>query len=394
MLVENSVLYNDLKKICLAHAKDKAAITDYVEQLEKKYNLPPMISNDIITCRKDADQFSDQVLYWVVSVVMPNKVKKYFTAKEISDYSKEKYVVEQLEFPLEIPMIQVTDSQWIGVISYEELMKLRNAQVVYYNPKAQRPLLYVKEGVNSYYRIDINKDAVSAITELMQSDHYIPDTLTFNMPEDADFEYKNGKLIIRSISHFDILDGYHRYVAINKLLNENPTASGVMELRITSFPLEIERQFIWQADQKTQMTKINSETFNQYNAGNLIMDALKKKPAFARLLEDKIIDEGTLLEFISIAYIKKDKQLTRAEIIEIRDKICNGFNDFFDEHPEIADKRILPKHLCALFILITQDYDDVYEKYQWLVSKLTNRHDQNIRRYYGTIINILGKEEE
>lgn len=394
MLVENSVLYDDIKKCCLARANNKAKITEYVEQLEENYNLPPMMSNDILTCRKGADQFSDQVLFWVVSVIMPDKIDKYFTPKEISNYSKDKYIVEELEFPLEYPMIQVTDSQWIGVISYSDLMKLRNAQVVHYNPHAQRPLLYVHEGIRSYYKIDINNDAVNAITELMQSDHYIPDTLTFNMPEDADFDYKNGKLIIKSISHFDILDGYHRYVAINKLFNANPAAEGVMELRITSFPLEIERQFIWQADQKTQMTRIKSETFNQYNPANQIMDALKKKPSFARLLEEKIIDEAVLLELISISYIKKDKQITRSEIIKIRDIICNGFNDFFDEYPEMAEKHYIPKYLCILFILITQGSDNIYEEYRHIESEMKYYTKNDVKRFYTKIQSIRRREVE
>ena len=77
----------------------------------------------------------------------------------------------------------------------------------------------------------------------------------------------------------DILDGYHRYIAISQVVREYPEWDYQMELRITTFTEEKAKQFIYQNDQKTQMRRINSESMNQYSPSNIVVEKLNTNPS-------------------------------------------------------------------------------------------------------------------
>ena len=107
---------------------------------------------------------------------------------------------------------------------------------------------------------------------------YIPDDITLNMPEEGSkFRYENGKLTISELpgGKFDITDGYHRYLAMCAIYNIDKSFDYPMELRITNFDLATCQQMIFQKDQKTQMKKEDSATFNQYDVGNQIVNENK-----------------------------------------------------------------------------------------------------------------------
>ena len=226
--------------------------------LDKEYNIPVSISADICSNRRDIGEFNDFICYAFLSQLKPKLIPDYFTDREINAFSVQKYEerkqLDKVEFH---NMIRITDDQWIGSITVKQLMKLKDAQLIKYNENTQRTLQRVVRGENRYYKIFLDKTSVSEIKGAFENNAYIPDDITLNVPIEED-EYDPERLTItfKPPKMMDILDGYHRYIAISQAVRDNPDFDYTMEIRIVSFSEEKAKQFIYQKDQKTKMKKI------------------------------------------------------------------------------------------------------------------------------------------
>ena len=196
------------------------------------------------------------MIFAFLDVESPGAVDEFFTEEEVREFRKTRYKVKKVAFPLVFEgMAQVASDQWIGVTSAKRLMELKDAQLIRYNANTQRTLKRVVRGEQRFYRISLNKKSVGEIRKRMESDTYIPDDITLNVPVGSEFTYSNGTLKITSMEAFDIIDGYHRYIAMSQSSATKDGFDYPMELRIVNFPEHKAQRFIFQKDQKTLMKR-------------------------------------------------------------------------------------------------------------------------------------------
>lgn len=320
----------------------------FVEQLHDSFNLPAEIASDYLTLRNNITEANDFVLFMFASLLYKEKLEKHFTASEIKEYSKSKFSVNKLKFPLHYKMVQVADDQWVGKITVKEIIQLRDAQVINYNEKAQRTMQRIVANGVERYQIALNQKAVKGIETEFENGTYIPNTLTLNLPEDAEFSYdeETGELTIKGGKgfHFDILDGYHRYIAISKTYNLNHKFDYNMELRIVQFNEDRAKQFIWQEDQKTKMRKMDSDAMNQTAIATKVIARLNGDPTFNLAGQinpnEGIVNSSLLYVCINTLFcqgtIKKSEELKK--IIDITKKLKENIN-YITEN----DKKYLTK---------------------------------------------------
>ena len=251
-----------------------------------KHNMPLDIAKGIMTLAKPLEEYSDFELFCITNAIAESSeenfgdlLNKYYTENEIKRYSQDKYH-EEVENPYVINnVIKIRDSQYFAKITASELRILDNASMINYNENTQRVMKRVRNGNEQFFKISINKKAVKEIKKLMSMNAYFPDPITLNIPQDdpecyTEFDESEGKLSIYNINHFDILDGYHRFVAMRELIEENPDFDYVMELRISEWVENQAQQFIFQQDQKTKMKATDSKSFNQFSLANRIVERL------------------------------------------------------------------------------------------------------------------------
>lgn len=281
-----------------------------------KYNIPLDATADMLMGKRDPKEYSPLELFAFMSVMNPYQLESYYTPEEIKIFSESKLETVRAELPYEFTdVVQVTDNQWIGHIDVKELMRLRDSQMINYRENSQRILRRVISGGVETLKIFVNRMAVNAIAEAMKKGSYIPDDITLNMlMGESGFYYdkKTHTLTVTELpdGKFDILDGYHRYLAMSQVYNFNSDFNYPMEVRIVNFPIETAQQFIYQKDQKTKMKKIDSQSFNQFSAANRIVSLLNNdsncllqgmigrngepinSPVLARLITNFIIPKG------------------------------------------------------------------------------------------------------
>lgn len=273
-----------LDKRLIRIASRPKEIQSIQNQLQATYDIPIDIANDYLTLRNNVVDATDFMLFVFTESLLKNELDKHFTASELKTFRQTKYATKKLKFPIRYKMVQVADDQWIGKITAQELILLRDAQIINYNEHTQRTMERVMSDRTEHYRIALNRRAVDAIVQSYKNNTYISNTLTLNLPIEAKYEYdeETGELVIYKSEDFkfDIIDGYHRYISISKLYNLNNNFDYNMELRIVQFDENKAKQFIWQEDQKTRMKKIDSEAMNVTAIPNKIIARLNSDPTF------------------------------------------------------------------------------------------------------------------
>lgn len=338
-------------------------------------------ASDLLSQRLHVSAASDFELFAMMEVLNSNLITDYFTPIEIKKYSDFKVQEPQISFPIEFNVIQVAEDQWLGNITAKQLMLFRDTQFINYNQNTQRTMTRINRGVFESYKITLNRKAIEGIKKSFSRNAYIPNTITLNLPDDAEFDYDEdeNKLIITNISHFDILDGYHRYIAISELTNSDPNFDYTMELRIVSFSEEKAKQFIWQEDQKTKMSKADSATFNQYKASNIIAQRLNSG-ALRGIVNNNggIIDTAVLTNILDFTYLKGKQDLTRSEEISLAKKIGKDFEKLEDSDPNIFDSRWDREYtICVVYCLFKGCFD----------VKIINAFAENARSEISTRLN-------
>lgn len=346
MKVSRDILEKDITKEITKYLGDKKKIQKYIRDARTKYEVPEKLFSDFITLRKDVTEANTFMLFILADVLLGSKrLETYFTPTELKSLPKEKWQNETVKFPLCFDMTKINETQYIGHISVRELMLLKDAQLINYNENAQRTMKHIVKGELEYFQISLNKEAVAAIIDSYEEELYIPNTITLNIPEDADFSYddKRKQLVIHNTEYLDILDGYHRYIAMSKIYSQNPNFDYEMELRIVQFSEEKARRFIWQEDQKTKMRKIDSDSMDIAKVSNKIVDRMNNNSKFilaSKISRNKgIINAAYLSNVIDIIFLKGIKKSEELRAIKtISSELAETIEEFTDLYPEYLDK--------------------------------------------------------
>lgn len=325
-------------------------------EVNKKFGFPIGMVSDIVTQRVDM-QDALEVLLFAIASVAEVKVSYYFSEREIKEYSQYKYQANSLKFPFTFAsqMVEIKpDEQYIGRTSVKELMQLRDAQIINYNANTQRTMTLKRGNDYEYYKIALNRKAVDQISELLQKKDFIPNTLTFNLAPETDFTYKNGKLTINEQVPFDILDGYHRYIAMSNLYNLDETFDYPMEIRILFLSEENAKQFIYQEDQRTPLSKADSNAMNKNDAGVKVCRFVKQKLGNEIVSQQGIINETLLVKLIDLLYIKNNTTYERSKLISIANEIVSIVEDTAMDIPELLDTKWSNNFTIAMIGLATK----------------------------------------
>lgn len=338
---------NELEKKLLLYINENSNSKQrqqwYIE-IEEKYNIPISMSSDIISGRKDISEYNTFILYCITSVIKENEIQKYYTDNEIKMFSNEKYVRDEISFPIVLDMFKVSDDQYIGVSSVKFLMQLRAAQLINYNAETQRALEIITKGEHEIYRPYLNNKAVKEIKQAYASKSFIPNTISLNISlddENADYNFADNKLTIKSITAFDIFDGYHRYVAMGQNYDADPDFDYPIELRITMFSVGRAKQFIYQEDQKTKMKKVVSKTYNQHDIANIIINKIDSNPDCYLHNNinnnDGIVNAGYMYNVLSAICL--NQKFETKDIFQTVKRLVKNINDFLENNNEYLEKK-------------------------------------------------------
>lgn len=325
------------------------------KSITDRFNIPASEILDIINENINDEDIDDFYLYAICYFLREESdgidLKSIFTKVELSSYCRRKYKAPEVQFPIRIKCIQITDEQWIGKTDVNFLMLLNHFQMINYNINAQRTMRKVVNGDNISYKIYVNNAAVERIRSAFDDKIYIPDTITLGLVPEADpsfyYDEEENELIIESIKYFDIPDGYHRYLAMIREKETNKSFNYPMELRIINFAEDKTKQFIYQQDQKTKMKRVDSDSMNMNSISNRIVDKLNENSSFYFAGQISRNDAKINYSLLSAAinyYYFKNKTIQKKDqariIIETVNELCSYFNKIIEANSDLLDKTL------------------------------------------------------
>ena len=335
----NKIIDNEVRSIAINDSYMKKAMSIAL----RNHNIEQGFVFDIFTAKKNIREYSDFIAYVIAECIdkckETNYAQEYFTQSEIIDYRKHVYKEgSALSLPIELEMLKIADDQYIGRTDTRFLMKLREAGLITYNKNTQRSFRRKIKNHIEVYELALSKQAVRSIKKNFLKGVYIPNMITFNISMEPDrnnsFQYDEERrlLIIDELDSFDILDGYHRYVALCSICDEDPEFNYPMELKIVNFSEDKARRFVFQEDQKTKMRKVDSESFNPDRYANIVCEQLNEDPGFYYCGQlnraDGYIPFGDFADLVNHFYFrdKKSEKSDRKEIFKIENEIKQKFN--------------------------------------------------------------------
>lgn len=357
MLKDKKALEQYLDKQCDRIVTDNEKCKMIYTYANEKYEIPKGIVSDLVTKRMAMSAVSEFVLFILLdSIYNVSKdntdilgVDHFFSMQEWKHYKNSKYEVEKIKFPLVFKMVQIADDQWVGKITVDMLMKLRQAQLINYNVNAQRVMTKVVKGDKETYKITLNQKAVKEIQDSFEKGEFIPNTITLNIPMETEYDFyydeESMSLIINSLEHLDCTDAFHRYIAACQARDTNPTFDYPMELRLVNYTEDKAKQFIYQEDKKTFMKKVDSRSMNMNRAANIVVTRLNEnvrcnlKGLISR--NEGIIHFGEFADLIDYFYfkgIRKEKE--RSITIQAVKELTDNFNMLTEYNTEYLEHRM------------------------------------------------------
>lgn len=371
--------------------KDRTELNSYFEKLinryiddpekkaklqsiaEEKYGIPPFRIQVILKHEAAIEECDNIEIFWIIDCIydLKRSIKKeldeYFTENEIKFFSQEKYEKDDIKWPIEFPVFQVADDQWIGTIDANFLSKMRKNNLLRYNKNIQRRVKTVVRGNEFYESIDLNKRAVESIKDLLKENKFIPNTITLNFDVDiAKFTIikGNGCDILRfdRIDHLDILDGYHRFVAISRLIDELGSIDLTLEVRFACYSDDKANQFIWQEEQKTRVPQKDVKTYNMEDISNKVVKRVNESSSCnlaGKITRSGYINSGDFAEFIDRYYIsnmsEEEKELA---IVTVSKDIIEDINLITEDDVS----RLTKKYSLADVRMLTYLFSKFYKK--------------------------------
>lgn len=375
----NSYLNDKLMEI--TNRKEKMEL---YKQIYSKFNIPIEATTDYFTFKKDIAEASNFEVFAFLYFIKRDRLSLYFTENEIEVLSKEKTEEKTITFPLVFKdIIQISEDQWIGRTSFQELMAMKDARLINYDENEQRTFRHIKSGNTEILRVYINKKSVQEIKESFKNGRYIPDDITLNIPQGSEFSFSNNTLKIYSLVNdkFNIIDGYHRWLGMAEIYNFDKEFDYPMEIRFVNYSTEKANQFIYQKDQKTQMKKTDSASYNQYNVANRVVKRLNEDPMsnlqgmIAR--NDGLIKEADFAAVVDSFYVKgKEFGNETSAVVTIKNDIQKKFNSLSESNPKYLNKKYTVKDLIIMMYVFTLP-DVSVNDYNELINYLSSRNIEN-----------------
>lgn len=352
-MTKRDELCADLQIILKKNNANDKLIKQYIKEMMDKHSLPSSKIFDYVTLREVVSVLDDTLLFCLCEAIAPEKLALYYTKKEISSYSKWKFVDEDR---FTIPhifeeVLEMGPDQWFTITSAKELIRMGNSQILRYNATTQRPLQIITHGKVETYIPYYNRHSGEAIKESYVNGKFIPNYITINIPDGYKCIYDRQSLTleVKDAPYFDLIDGYHRYRSLLEICGSDKDFDYPMGLQITQFSEGKAKYFIYQEDQKTKMARSASRAMDIYAAQNKIVSRLNNDAAF--VMCGKINQNTGAINSADLGAAIA-KLYSDDNIIESTKEIREGIEELISQKPDLENTKWERKYIFTVIFMI------------------------------------------
>lgn len=268
--------------------KDDKLSRKFIVKMGKEYGIAPGRTSSLMGDMVGNDPMSQRELLLFAKELIPgfdNRANNHFTPKEQERLLKISDPKPKAVFPIEfLNTLQINDEQYLTLISTQTIIQYDEWQILSYNLATQRnPKIVRTEDGKEHQRININRRSVKEIKNLILEGHFIPNAMTWNVRqeegEDAwDYNEETNTFVLK-MNGFDIIDGYHRHMAIQQALKEKKNLNILFPLYIVVFDEDKAKSYIAQEDKRNKIDSNYSKALDVNRFENRVIRMLNEDPA-------------------------------------------------------------------------------------------------------------------
>lgn len=231
-------------------------------------------------------------------------------------------------------VLQINSSQWVCALDLKSVVDLFTGQLIHYNPETQRQQTIVRGSNNEIHsKITVNHKSVKEIEELIERGLFISNFITLNVNEDVDNDFvydTEERCFVLKKGYFDIIDGFHRFLAMKQAYTNNPNINYITGVHIVSFPTDKAKRYIVQEDKKNKINKQYIKTLDGSDLINVLIDRLNETSycaTFGNIRNDGAFNRTLLYSAINKTYGKIE---SRSDITKVVKELAPVINDYYD----------------------------------------------------------------
>jgi hypothetical protein len=204
---------------------------------------------------------------------------------------------EEIVFPLEIEnVIHIGNNLYVASLDIKTIAKLMKSKKLNYNFEIQRQETKIVRKDKVMRKPTIYKKNVHEIKELLKKDQLVHTTLAFNAATDFSNDMEeltyNGKrnvLTINDGTRLDILDGYHRCLASQQAIAENPELDFKFVVMISNYTTAQAQQYQAQLAKATPIPSARIQELEMNRLSDTVVQILKSESE----LRDRVSSSGS-----------------------------------------------------------------------------------------------------
>lgn len=358
------ILQSELEK---AQINIKGFETTFKDAMAKMYRIRLGDSIDIIESRTPIETMSYDDLYKLTRVLYEiNKthrvsasidkldVEKYFTEIEKVDFEHEIEYSNKVGDVIFTNWLQVNPDQYVCVIPIEQIIELRDSNRIKYNPKTQRAMTVKEKGGVKVKRVTMVAKSLTEINDLMTSNDFISDDITFNVNPDLYEAPKvvNNHLVIGKQSVIDIIDGFHRFHEMVRVKDKNNQWKYMCIINVTVFTEAKAIKFMLQRNKKNPFTDEQTTKSDKADAANFIITRLNESGDFH--LKGTLTNYEVVLNKIINGVFSPTKLFTpqdRQESVKLFQEIESNINELVEAKEYYTKEFTQEEWFVYLYIL-------------------------------------------
>lgn len=379
-----SVLQDGLAEVS-KHKDQQRAIEEY---LVTNHNMPHGIFIELLANKENVETLEEVQAGVFANAVFsvtqnedfnPDGILSPKLKKSIGKYKFEKQ--ESLDYPLQYDRtLDGSEKDYVTKLSYQMIAKHLNDGIWTYNFLTQRnPVKKARKNGTIKLEPKVNKRSVKEIKNLLLEGKFLPDTpITINVLNDGNdeifYDEENLTLIIETATELDILDGYHRILAVVEAVEENPDIEGYLYVSIRNYDLETARFYLGQHNSFNTFDKTHVRRLKSLDLADKIIEEVVSKSALkgrlaqntaVKLKFNEITNFAVLSDTVQAVFAPKngkDKIDISQMLITYFDYLFGSFEDAFVNNVKEVHKTSWINHHNT-FVLYVVFAHALYEKY-------------------------------
>jgi hypothetical protein len=276
------------------------------------------------------------------------KTEEYFTEKEldeVKDYKEEVEDVSNSDTYQFQNVTQVSDNQYIAVVTPQIIQELNNRGIITYNPRTQRQAdKRVLDG-RIVTTMNIMSKKTKEISKTLINRKPITNSISLNILANGEEIYQWDKtaktLTVRAtdVSRISLIDGAHRYCGILEALLDEPNLDYPFILNIFHYDENTARDLVFTTDKQTPLDQLYVKTMNDEDVYMVMVNEInsfgnvKTNEMFNKLATDEVDtiygSAYTMVDIFSMSIennFDPKRKLQPIDRMKIKKYLIEGFN--------------------------------------------------------------------